>query len=223
MHAYLIIDKQQETAVAYAKELSKTFGKKFYEFSISKIEDVREVNKFTRLAFDETTTLILKDIENATEESMNVLLKNLEEPQKNIRFILLATSINKIVPTIISRCQIIKLKTNNRSEDRQSLKLKHTDDDSKLFFKMHVGEKFTYLDKIKNRDEAISFMKEVIYFLHNKLIKGKNDSKVLTKSLSLAQNTLDGLSANGNVSLQLTNFTIQLTKLSGLPELENQI
>src|SRR3989344_6608580 len=154
MHAYLIIDKQQEKAVEFAKNFSKSFSKIFYEFSVSKIEDVREINKFTRFAFDETTTLILKDIENATEESMNVLLKNLEEPQKNVRFILLATSINKIIPTVISRCQIVNLVS-------QKPKIKSVDNEIETFLQMHIGEKFTYLDKVKKREEAIGFVKEI--------------------------------------------------------------
>ncbi len=52
---------------------------------------------------------MLENIENATLEAMNSLLKILEEPRTGVYAILTCTNLNKVLPTIQSRCQVIQL------------------------------------------------------------------------------------------------------------------
>ena len=63
---------------------------------------------------------ILKNIDNATTQAMNSLLKFLEEPVEEVYAILTTKNINKVLPTIQSRCQVIKL----LPESKHSLELK---------------------------------------------------------------------------------------------------
>ena len=51
---------------------------------------------------------ILKDAEGLNESSGNSLLKTLEEPPAYAHFILTATSTSAVLPTIASRCQIVR-------------------------------------------------------------------------------------------------------------------
>ncbi len=51
---------------------------------------------------------ILKDAEGLNESSGNSLLKTLEEPPAYAHFILTATSTSAVLPTIASRCQVIR-------------------------------------------------------------------------------------------------------------------
>ncbi len=51
--------------------------------------------------------VIILNAEEMRIEAQNALLKTLEEPRKNITFILLATRKEQILPTILSRCQIL--------------------------------------------------------------------------------------------------------------------
>jgi len=53
---------------------------------------------------------IIDNIENCSIEASNRLLKTLEEPVSQVVFILLTTKENKVLPTIISRCQRVELK-----------------------------------------------------------------------------------------------------------------
>lgn len=53
---------------------------------------------------------IINLIEKAPIASLNKLLKFIEEPQSNIIAIFTSNSVNKILPTIVSRCQVITLK-----------------------------------------------------------------------------------------------------------------
>jgi len=49
---------------------------------------------------------IIDEVHMLTPQAMNAFLKTLEEPPKHIVFVLATTEKNKILPTILSRCQI---------------------------------------------------------------------------------------------------------------------
>ncbi len=53
---------------------------------------------------------IIFDCDKMTLQASNSLLKFLEEPADNVYAILVTNNINKIISTILSRCQILKLK-----------------------------------------------------------------------------------------------------------------
>lgn len=52
---------------------------------------------------------IIKDIDRATLQSQNKLLKVIEEPQHSTKFIFLTCNIGAVLPTIKSRCEIFSL------------------------------------------------------------------------------------------------------------------
>lgn len=56
---------------------------------------------------------IIKSAEKMNLQSSNSILKFLEEPVDNIIAILIVNNINLLLPTIISRCQVIKLNRNS--------------------------------------------------------------------------------------------------------------
>ncbi|SRR3989344_986598 len=206
MHAYLVVGPDPEETVLQAKTLAKTIAQVTYEFSITKIDEVRKLSHFTKLSVEKPTSIVITDIDSAGDEALNAFLKNLEEPQKNLSYILTASSEEKLIPTIVSRCQVIRVAGNRQTVTH--------DEKLSQFLDMSIGEKFAYLDKIKKRDEAIVFMTDLLHLWHNLLIKRSDNFKVLSLALKVAQKTFINLKANGNVNLQLTNFAIQL----GLPE-----
>ena len=78
------------------------------EISISQI---RELQHFAALQPYEGKyrVYIIDGAEYLNEESANCLLKTLEEPPPNVLFILLAVNENRLLPTIVSRCQRVEL------------------------------------------------------------------------------------------------------------------
>ncbi len=50
---------------------------------------------------------ILDEAERLTSATANALLKNLEEPPDGVLFILLATTRDAVLPTVLSRCQVV--------------------------------------------------------------------------------------------------------------------
>lgn len=64
---------------------------------------------------------IIDEVHMLTKEAFNALLKTLEEPPEHVLFILATTEPDKILPTIISRCQRYDFKTVNYSDMREKL------------------------------------------------------------------------------------------------------
>ncbi len=65
---------------------------------------------------------IIDEAHMLTKEAFNALLKTLEEPPSHVIFILATTELEKILPTIISRCQRYDFKTLELSEMKERLK-----------------------------------------------------------------------------------------------------
>jgi DNA polymerase III delta prime subunit len=189
MHAYLIVGESQQEEIT---KLVKKLNAKSVEFSVNKIEEVRELNSFTGLSVNSPQAIVIRNIENSTTEALNALLKNLEEPAENIFYILTCQNLGRVLPTIVSRCQVIKI-TNN--------KLQMTNTEPEKFMKLKIGQKFSYLDKIKTRDEAVAFVKNLILYLHANLIAN-------AKNITICQKVFDNLKANGNINIQLTFLAI---------------
>ncbi|QQG41408.1 MAG: hypothetical protein HYV90_04605 [Candidatus Woesebacteria bacterium] len=202
MHSFLIIGADSEELKTKSEELAKKLRAKILNFPIVKVEDTRNLNDLVRLSFNEPTLVVCERINEAGDEALNAFLKNLEEPQTNIYFVLTAPSIRKVLPTILSRCQVIKIKN-------QISNIKNGDIGE--FMKMDIGEKLNYIDKIKDRNKAIELTENVVISLHSQLHSGVLKYNVIANDIGLALKTLTGLKANGNVNLQLTNLVTHLT------------
>ena len=58
----------------------------------------------------ENKVYIIDEVHMLSNAAFNAFLKSLEEPPKHVVFILATTEKNKIIPTILSRCQIYDFK-----------------------------------------------------------------------------------------------------------------
>ncbi|MBQ2696684.1 MAG: DNA polymerase III subunit gamma/tau [Clostridia bacterium] len=90
--------------------------------SRNKVENIREL--IDDVAFLPTRTkkkvYIIDEVHMVTTQAFNALLKTLEEPPEHVLFILATTELNKIPPTVLSRCQRFDFKriTQNAICDR---------------------------------------------------------------------------------------------------------
>jgi len=75
------------------------------------VDQIRALSKFITLSrsFESYRIILLHPVEAMNANAANSLLKSLEEPADNTIIILLATSLNQIIPTIKSRCQLLSL------------------------------------------------------------------------------------------------------------------
>jgi len=75
------------------------------------VTQIREMITYTRKStFNNKARFILIDnIENLNKNSINALLKIIEEPNQNVYFILISNNEKKILPTLKSRCLTFKI------------------------------------------------------------------------------------------------------------------
>ncbi|TAL59816.1 MAG: DNA polymerase III subunit gamma/tau [Bacteroidetes bacterium] len=76
--------------------------------SNNKVEDIRSLNDQVRISpqIGKYSIYIIDEVHMLTSSAFNAFLKTLEEPPSHAIFILATTEKHKIIPTILSRCQI---------------------------------------------------------------------------------------------------------------------
>ena len=105
------------------------------ESSVKKEDVLNLVNDFQKTPLERKGVMIyiVNMVENMTVEAVNSLLKFLEEPTPNTYAILTSQNESKILPTIISRCQSIRLKLSPIYEViQEALELGVAQDDAEI-------------------------------------------------------------------------------------------
>ena len=104
---------------------------------------------------------LMENIEKSTNEAMNSLLKMLEEPTAGIYAIFTCQNLNRVLPTIQSRCQVIQLLPSSQKMLREELKKEDISQDDVNI----LAELFTSYDECKEYIESESFekLKEEVY------------------------------------------------------------
>jgi DNA polymerase-3 subunit gamma/tau len=76
--------------------------------SNNKVEDIRSLNDQVRIPpqIGKYSIYIIDEVHMLSTSAFNAFLKTLEEPPSHAIFILATTEKHKIIPTILSRCQI---------------------------------------------------------------------------------------------------------------------
>lgn len=112
---------------------------------------------------------VIERIENATKEAMNSLLKILEEPIEGIYAIFTTQNINKVLPTIISRCQVIEIKQDNKTVLKNELIEEGFDQENANILSTLMNDKNKILEIDENyfadiKVEVLNFIEDL--FLH---------------------------------------------------------
>ena len=118
----------------YAREINKEFIRlKNYDYAFNifeldaasnrKIDDIRDLLEKVKVPpqLGKYKVYIIDEVHMLTKEAENAFLKTLEEPPPHIVFILATTEKNKILPTILSRCQIYDFNKISDSDSKQYL------------------------------------------------------------------------------------------------------
>jgi len=81
------------------------------------IDDIRELKEavHTMPYESEQKVYIIDEVHMLTKEAFNALLKTLEEPPAHVVFILATTEVEKLLDTILSRCQVFTMRSPSRA------------------------------------------------------------------------------------------------------------
>lgn len=123
----ILLSSTRLTATSYIKKLVKdmkvspgyvTVVEK--DGASVKIEQIRKLSELFFRSNTNTRVIVIRDFETARNETQNAMLKILEEKTSNVQFVITCSDQSAILPTIASRCKIIKLasvSTNNEMVD----------------------------------------------------------------------------------------------------------
>jgi DNA polymerase III subunit gamma/tau len=103
----------------FAKEIG-TSGVDLYEIDAASnrgIDDIRELKEavYTVPYESKYKVYIIDEVHMLTKEAFNALLKTLEEPPVHVIFILATTEEEKLLDTILSRCQVFRFRSPSRA------------------------------------------------------------------------------------------------------------
>ncbi|MFL2621640.1 MAG: DNA polymerase III subunit gamma/tau [Flavobacteriaceae bacterium] len=93
--------------------------------SNNSVDDIRNLTDQVRIPpqIGSYKVYIIDEVHMLSTNAFNAFLKTLEEPPKHCVFILATTEKHKIIPTILSRCQIFDFKRITVSDTKNYLKL----------------------------------------------------------------------------------------------------
>lgn len=140
---------------------------------------------------------IVLNMESATIESSNAILKFLEEPTNSSIIILQARKIDRILPTVISRCQIIRLNS-ERIEEKNDFKINK-------IIKMSIRERLELADQIVNVTDKESIINSWEEYYRQELKAGKDVLNILRR-ISSARSLLF---TNVSVKLLIENLFLE--------------
>lgn len=166
-----------------------------------KINHIRELKSWLYLKPHSSTLklAVLYNVEEMKPEAANSLLKVLEEPPAYAVLILQAKKKEKILPTVISRCQIIREKVETDLDLPQNYLSKEK------IAVMSVKERFDYAGKIMADEDLAKIINCWEEEARQKLLSGE-DTRVILGQISKARSLL---STNTSVKLLLENLLLK--------------
>lgn len=186
------LDREYVDIINYSSEKS-SFG----------VDDVRDIiEEVYKKPFEkDKKVIIIHEGNKLTIQAQNALLKTIEEPPKGVYIIILCESLELILDTIKSRCEIYKLKPLTKSELYEYIKI----------------NKFNYDEnEIKS---AIAFSEGVPgridrYFNDDKLRELRNNIVILIKNLN--KNDLEAILQQEESFSNLKNDKEEVLNIFGL-------
>ena len=211
-----------------------------------KKEDVLNIeSRFEKTAFETKGIMIyiVHLVENMTLEAVNSILKFLEEPEAEVYAFLTTNNVNNVLPTIISRCQNLNLKSIDRHtiiEEAVDLSIKQEDAELLSYF---YNDSELIFDYLKNEEENENYFiskkgivnllealdtgndKDAIYYVQKEivpLIKTKEEMRFFVDLLSEVFEDLLNLKCNRDIHLK-SYATILGSLASKLPHIESSL
>ncbi len=166
------------------------------------IEEVRQIQHFLsrKPIQSDHNLVIIHQAHLLTIPAQNALLKTLEEPPGQSQIYLVTDFPDQLLPTVLSRVQIINQKTEIKIDGK---KLKKTRELLDKLLQAKVRERLKLMDEQNfTRETALEFLNCLEYLIHQDLSLAKHYAQVVE--------TRKYLKANCNIKLSLDNLLLGL-------------
>ncbi|HSA83700.1 MAG TPA: hypothetical protein VLF20_02325 [Patescibacteria group bacterium] len=183
------------------------------------IEDIKHMQKkiFLKPIKSAFKAIIIEDAQLLTTEAQNALLKILEEPPEHTIIILSSETKETLLPTILSRCQLIQLE-----EQQRELSAKEREEIETFLAnlpELGIGERLKKAEILaKEKDKAIEYITKLIVvsrekllsqIIHPELVSGSSDTLDTLKQFQSLHTLLK--TTNVNPRFAIENTLLQLT------------
>jgi DNA polymerase III delta prime subunit len=225
MTSFIIVSKDKNKRDEYLKEFYKKHTIDVFDQTILTldnsvkqnsasigIEDIKQMQKklFLKPLKGETKAVILEDAELLTIEAQNALLKVLEEPPQHTLIVLSTNTKETLLPTIISRCQLIQL------EEEELILSEKEKTELQTFLedlpKWGIGERLKKAEQLaKDKNKAIEWIEKLILVTREKMLTSE-DSIFYANIIRHFQSLHTLLkTTNTNPRFAIENTLLQLT------------
>jgi len=197
-HAYLVMGNLDASEIADLLEI-KIADQFVIENKPIKIADIRMLTHWISLRphSSKNKLAVIYKIDNITPEAANALLKVLEEPPASSILVLQAEKKEKILPTILSRCQIIKNPFLEKIVPQEYLPVE-------VIAKKTFKERFDYATKIAESPDLIKILNLWEEYFRDQMLESKDTRRSLKRIFMVK----DLLSTNTSVKLLLENLLL---------------
>ena len=211
-----------------------------------KKEDVLNIeSRFEKTAFETKGIMIyiIHLVENMTVEAVNSMLKFIEEPEAEVYAFLTTNNINNVLPTIVSRCQTLNLKSADRNDIiKEAVEYGIAKDDAELLSYFYNDAELIF-NLLKDEDEKDNYyisktavnelietldngtFKDAIYYVQKEIvpiIKTKEEMRFFVDLLSEVFEDLLNLKCNREIVLK--SYVNILSSLANkLPHIEESL
>ena len=171
------------------------------------IGDIRNLQKnlFLKPLEGDKKAVILESFYGATIEAQNAFLKVLEEPPLSTVILILSTSLDFFLPTVLSRCKVINLektKKLTKEEISQNLEILNSLEKNHISNALVIAQNYS-----KDRETALDFLESLIISVHQNFGNDKKLGRVL-KKLQKTHTIIK--TTNVNVRFALENLFLNL-------------
>lgn len=214
--------------------------------SNNSVEDIRNITDQVRIPpqIGKYKVYIIDEVHMLSNAAFNAFLKSLEEPPKHVVFILATTEKNKIIPTILSRCQIydfkkvdspsiMKLLTNICKDkkinyDENSLALIADKSDGSIRDSLSMFDRLvSFTDSNLTITEVttnLNVLDYETYFDLSSLIKNKDIPRILTKYNDIFNRGFDDVNFLNGLSRHLREILIsKIGSADKISDLKNEL
>lgn len=186
------LDREYVDIINYSSEKS-SFG----------VDDVRDIiEEVYKKPFEkDKKVIIIHEGNKLTIQAQNALLKTIEEPPKGVYIIILCESLELILDTIKSRCEIYKLKPLTKSELYEYIKIKKFN-----YYENEIKSAIAFSEGVPGRIDR--------YFNDDKLRELRNNIVILIKNLN--KNDLEAILQKEESFSNLKNDKEEVLNIFGL-------
>jgi len=172
-----------------------------------KIDEIRQITDFVKYgpAVSSWKVIIMDGAEKMTDEAFNSFLKTLEEPHKNILFILTTVRESFIPRTISSRCQKVLFSNEVETEGNDSY-----DEIAENILKtaeMSIPQLLQVSEEMSEDKNLAETLNKVLFRLRNKIDHGSRQQFLSMKQIF---STKKAIERNSNKRLALDSMFLSL-------------